>query len=113
MHKKSNNYRPQRLRPILLFDIEANIHNNNIVRIATSKAENLKWLSPEKYGRRKSKAADTQAYNTRLFYDSDRKNNLRNDKIHKPCLQLWSGSPQYLLHIPSKNQQPQGTDTMW
>ena len=34
-----------------------------------NQAEELEGIAPEKYGSRKPKAADSQALNTRLFYD--------------------------------------------
>ena len=75
INKDSNNYRPHRLWPILLLDIWANIHNKHLGRIARRQAETLESIAPEQYGRRKEKSADTQALNTRLFYDSNPKKN--------------------------------------
>ena len=69
IHKYNNNFRPHRLRPILLFDIEANMHNKYLGRISMSQAEILDGIAREQYGSRKAKAADIQALKTRLFYD--------------------------------------------
>ena len=52
------------------------MHNNNLGRIATIQAENIDGLAPKKYRSQKSKAADIQALNTRLFYDLIRKNRI-------------------------------------
>ena len=69
IQKYPNNFRPQRLLPILIFDIEANMHNMHLGRIAMIQDETLDGISPEQYGSRKAKDANTQALNTRLFYD--------------------------------------------
>ena len=69
IHKKPNDNRVHRLRPILLFDLEANMHNKRLGRIAMENAERLQGVADEQYGSRKHKAADVQALNTRLFYD--------------------------------------------
>ena len=55
------------MRPIIPFDIEANIHNKHLGRIAMIQSETLDRIAPEKYGSRKEKSADIQALNTRLF----------------------------------------------
>ena len=39
IHKDRNNFRPHRLRPILLFEIEANIHNKHLGKLAIKIAE--------------------------------------------------------------------------
>ena len=69
IHKYPNEFIPHRLRPILLFDSEANIHNNNLGKLTMKTAKYLEALAPEQYGIRKAKAVDIQALNTRLFYD--------------------------------------------
>ena len=68
IHKDPNGFRPHRLRPILIFDIEANMHNKNIGKLTMKTSKYFKALAPEQYGSRKAKAADIQALNTRLFY---------------------------------------------
>eukprot|EP00957_Ditylum_brightwellii_P016060 1210174-Ditylum_brightwellii.AAC.1 len=68
IHKRSNNSRVSKLRPILLFDIEANMHNKCLGRFAMERAEGLGGIAPEKFGSRKHKSVDLQALNTRLFY---------------------------------------------
>ena len=68
IHKDSDDFRLNRLRPILLFDIEENIHNKHMGRVAMRKSEELNALTPQKYGIRKEKAADIHALNTHLFY---------------------------------------------
>ena len=45
------------------------MHNMHLGRTATSQAENIDGLAPEKYGIWKSKSVDTQVLNTKLFYD--------------------------------------------
>eukprot|EP00957_Ditylum_brightwellii_P201642 15326568-Ditylum_brightwellii.AAC.2 len=69
IHKKPDNNRVNRLRPILLFDLEANMHNKRLGRFAMELAEGNGGIAEEQYGSRKHKAADIQALNTRLFYD--------------------------------------------
>ncbi len=69
IHKSKNDDRTSKLRPILLFDIECNMHNKRLGRHAMKQAESLGAVAPEQYGSRKRLAADTQALNTRLFYD--------------------------------------------
>ena len=41
IHKVPNSFRPHRLIPILLFNIEANLHNKNIGKITMKTAEDL------------------------------------------------------------------------
>ena len=41
IHEYPTDFRPHRLRPILLFDIETNIHNKSLVRYAVNRAEEL------------------------------------------------------------------------
>lgn len=69
IHKKPGDNRVHRLRPIMLFDIECNIHNKRLGWFAMQRAEECEGVAPEQYGSRKHKAADIQALNTRLFYD--------------------------------------------
>ena len=69
IHKYPNDFRPHRLRPILLIDIESNIHNKHLKKLTIKTAEELNDLTPEQYGSRMAKAVDIQALNTRLFYD--------------------------------------------
>ena len=69
IHKRANDNRVDRLRPILLFDLEANMHNKRLGKEAMQRAEECHGIAPEQYGSRKKKAADIQALNTRLFYD--------------------------------------------
>ena len=68
IYKVPNNCRPHTLRNIILFDIVSNMHNKYICRITMGKTENLDRLALEKYGSWKSKVADIQYLNTRLFY---------------------------------------------
>ena len=60
---------PHHLRPILLFDIEENLHNKHLGKLSMIITEELGDLSPEQYVSRKWKAADTHPPNTRLFYN--------------------------------------------
>ena len=46
IHKDTNNYCPHRLRLILLFDIEENMHNKHLGITATRQAESIDGLSP-------------------------------------------------------------------
>ena len=57
------------LRPILLFDIESNMHNKHLGRFAMSKSEYLEGLPPYQCGIRKYKAAEIKALNNHLLYD--------------------------------------------
>ena len=72
IHKYPNEFIPHRLRPILLFLIEANIHNKHLGKLTTKTAKYLDVLALEQYGSRKAKAADIQALNIRLLYDLTR-----------------------------------------
>eukprot|EP00957_Ditylum_brightwellii_P124976 9527183-Ditylum_brightwellii.AAC.1 len=69
IHKGSNNNMVSKLRPILLFDIEANMHNKYLGRFAMERAEGLGGIAPEQFGSRKHKYADLQALNTCLFHN--------------------------------------------
>ena len=69
IHKDPNDCRPHRLRPILIFDIEANLQNNNIGKLTIKTAEYLDALALEQCRKIKYKATDIQALNTFLFYD--------------------------------------------
>ena len=55
------------LRPVLMFDIEANLHNKHLGELTMETVEQINALTPEQYGTRKAKAADIQALNTRIF----------------------------------------------
>ena len=72
IHKYPNDYRPHIIRPIILLEIETNMHNKHLGRTAMCKAKNLDGLDPEQYGTRKSKEEDIQSPNTRKFYDLTR-----------------------------------------
>ena len=67
IYKDPNDLRPHRLRPILLFDKESNMHNKSLGWYAMKHTEELEGIEPGQYGRKKSKAANLQALNTRLF----------------------------------------------
>eukprot|EP00957_Ditylum_brightwellii_P117234 8941121-Ditylum_brightwellii.AAC.1 len=69
IHKKPNDNRVTKLHPILLIDIEANMHNKRLGKEAMERAEKLNTIAPEQFGSRKKLSADLQALNTRLFYD--------------------------------------------
>ena len=69
IHKDPNDFRPHRILPIILFDIEANTHNKSLGKYAMNHAEELEVIAPGKYGSRKSKASDVQALNTCLLYN--------------------------------------------
>eukprot|EP00957_Ditylum_brightwellii_P021422 1616084-Ditylum_brightwellii.AAC.1 len=58
IHNRSNNNRVSKLRPILLFDIEANMHNKRLGRFAIERAEGLGGIAPKQFGSRKYKSAD-------------------------------------------------------
>ena len=72
IHKYPNEFIPHRLRPILLFEIETNIHNKHIGKLTTKTAKYIDALALKQYGSRKAKAADIQDLNIRLFYDLTR-----------------------------------------
>ena len=72
IHKDPNDFRPQRIRPILLFDVEAILHNKTLRKEVMQLAILTGTLSPEQYGSIKSKVNDAQALNTRLFCDLTR-----------------------------------------
>ena len=67
IHKDTEDHRQYRLRPILLFEIKANIKNGHIGSHSMRKEEYMGGLAPEKYGRRALKAAEIQALNKRLL----------------------------------------------
>ena len=69
IHKDPEDFRPHRIRPIIMFYIEANLHNKHLGKLSMRRAEEIIALAPEQYGRRKGKAAGTQALNNRLFYN--------------------------------------------
>ena len=69
IHKDPNDFIPHHLRPILLFDIKANLHNKNLGRTAIRKSEYLNSLSPKQYESRKEKSAVTQSLNTLPLYN--------------------------------------------
>ena len=46
IHKYPNDFRPHCLRPILLFDIEAYIHNKHLGKLTIKTAGDLNVLSP-------------------------------------------------------------------
>ena len=68
IHKDPEYQRPHRLRPILLFDIEANLHNKHLGRHSTKTPKETEELAPEQYGRQGLKAAEIQALNISIFY---------------------------------------------
>ena len=72
IHREPNEFQPQHLLPILLFNIEANLKNNHLERKVIQIAELTGTIAPEQYRIRKAKAADTQDLNTRLLYDLTR-----------------------------------------
>ena len=57
------------MRPILLFDIEANMQNKYLGRLAIKTYEELDALLPKQCGSRASKSEDIQNLNIRLFYN--------------------------------------------
>eukprot|EP00957_Ditylum_brightwellii_P198834 15155650-Ditylum_brightwellii.AAC.1 len=67
IHKRHNDNRVSKLRPILLFNIEANMHNKCSGEEAMCRTEIVGGISMEQYGSRKNQAADLQALNTCLF----------------------------------------------
>ena len=69
IHKYPNYFCLHILHPIPLLDIKASMRNKHIGRMATSQDENIDGIYPKQYSIRKSKAADIQALNTRLFYN--------------------------------------------
>ena len=86
IHKDTTECRPHRLRTILIFDIEPNIHNKHLGRTATRRPKNINGLAPEQYGSRKAKAEDIQALITRLFYDLIRKQRIPDTSIFADLL---------------------------
>ena len=72
IQKKLGSFLASGLRPILLFDVDCNMHNKRLGRLLLGRAEECGGLAPEQYGSRRHKAADVQALNTRLFFDFTR-----------------------------------------
>ena len=64
IHKDPEDFCPNQLRPILLFDIEVNLNNKYLGKLSMIIAEKLGALAPEHYGIRKRNTEDTQALNT-------------------------------------------------
>lgn len=111
LHKDPNDFRPHRLRPILLFDIEANLHNKVLGRYTMRNAEAINGLAPEQYGSRSFKAADIQALNTRLFYDLVRLKRIPATSTFVDLVssvQLRSCCPQPGIPLTAKSECPQG-----
>ena len=69
IHKDPNDCGPHRLRLILMFDIESNMHNKAPGWYAINQEEYLEVISPEEYGIKKSKAAGVKSLITHLFYN--------------------------------------------
>ena len=63
IHKNPNDCQPHRLRHMLLFYTEQNIHNEYLGRYVMNQAKELEGIAPEQYGIRKPKAAYAQALN--------------------------------------------------
>eukprot|EP00957_Ditylum_brightwellii_P021498 1621447-Ditylum_brightwellii.AAC.1 len=61
---KPDNNRVHCLRPILLLDLEANMHNKRLGQVAIMSTEYLQGIADEQYGSRKNKLVDTQTLNT-------------------------------------------------
>ena len=57
------------------------MHNKHSEIMTMNQAGNLEGLAPEQYGSRKSKSADIQVLNTRLFYDL-----IRQKRIPETCI---------------------------
>eukprot|EP00957_Ditylum_brightwellii_P152885 11636853-Ditylum_brightwellii.AAC.1 len=53
--EQANNNRVDRLRPILLFDLKANMHNERLGKEATQQAEECHGIAPEQYGSREKR----------------------------------------------------------
>ena len=58
IHKYPNDFGPHRLIPIILSDIEADLHHKHLGKIKIKTAEELNAFATEQYGSRKTKAAD-------------------------------------------------------
>ncbi len=69
LQKQVGNINVEKLRIIVLFEVDFNTNNKWISRAVMYKAEQLKALAPEQYGSRKRKAANIQSLNKCLFYD--------------------------------------------
>ena len=67
MNKDPKNCRTHRIRPIILFDIEVNMHNKHLGRISTRQAKTLDGIAPEQYGTQKEKSTEIQALNLILL----------------------------------------------
>ena len=57
------------LRPILMFEVDANNNNKILGRSMMKHAEPRHWIAREQYGSRKDHSADEQALNKRLTFD--------------------------------------------
>ena len=68
INRYPEDFQPHKLRPTILFNIDANLHNKQLVKLFTRRAEELRALAPEQYGSRKGKSEYTQALNTQLLY---------------------------------------------
>eukprot|EP00957_Ditylum_brightwellii_P054264 4110314-Ditylum_brightwellii.AAC.1 len=69
IHKRAIDKWVIKMRSILLFDIDVNMHNKRLGREAMEKAEENGGIAPEQYNNRKRLSAYLQALNTRLFYN--------------------------------------------
>eukprot|EP00957_Ditylum_brightwellii_P083879 6375214-Ditylum_brightwellii.AAC.1 len=58
IHKRHNDHRVDKLRLILLFDIETNMQNKRLGCEAMKRAESCRGVSPEQYGHRRDKASN-------------------------------------------------------
>eukprot|EP00957_Ditylum_brightwellii_P047340 3596844-Ditylum_brightwellii.AAC.1 len=69
IHKRNNENRVNKLRPILLFGIEANMHNKMLSKDAMRRAEACGGVASEQFGSQRNKSAGLHALNAHLFYD--------------------------------------------
>ena len=111
-HKDPNDCRLQRRWPILLFDIEANMHNKHLGRIAMSQSEIIDVIDREHYRIRKAKAVDIQALNTRLFCNLIWQKNPSENNFLWPSFELWPCGTQYCSPFTSKVWCSQGDHTL-
>ena len=67
--KKAGDDRVDHLRPILLFEVDANQNNKRMGKVMMRMAEANGGISPEQYGSRKGRSSAEQALNKRLTFD--------------------------------------------
>jgi len=69
LEKTPGNFNVEKLRIILLFEVDFNVNNKWIGHVVMFNAETMDLLADEQYGSRRNKAAVLQCLNKGLFYD--------------------------------------------